>query len=259
MDTAVAERTDTDAELVAAYRELRALTAVQVEGWAEYLAGLPAKGEHYLDVADPHGGHRRGLIRGEGFEWARGLAQGWGHPDVVTDVLTEPVPDVCDIDEAARQLGISVAGVRYRIAAGLLYPIYAGHRLRVFTAQIDAARDASDRPAVAAWEALHLSLPPAVKPSALSLSMAPSPDPLPVRGRSLDHRCRTLLGIAHAQGWLIYHHPVPGGYDIEVLEPPPGRGRHPETIAPAAVAPRVLGIADARGLAHLVAYRPGLG
>lgn len=255
MDTAVADRTDT--ELADAYRELRALTQVHIEGWARYLAGLPARGEHYLDVADEHGGHLRGLIRGEGVGWSRGLADGWGHGRVIDEVLTEAVPDVLDIDEAAAALGLTAAGIRYKIAAGLLYPIYAGHRLRLFTTQVEALAPGADRAAVAAWEALHLSLPPAVKPAALSLTVGASPTPLPVAARSLDVRCRRLLGIGHELRWFSYEYPSAASYVVDVVD---ADGNQVRRVLPAARVPSwVLGHADARGLTHLVAYRPGLG
>lgn len=203
----------------------------------------------------------------EPYWWVVGAADARGRGD---DILTMEIPDVelMNYGEAAATLGLSEYAVQYRVSRAVgSRPSTRDGRLDVlvvtprewalFGAQVRA--QAGDEEAAAEWLRLIGKLHPS-PPSTSDVDgwtgPKPSPDPLPIPAEANEtDRRHTALMIGHKRGWWAFraYDLATTTYTVElangVVRELPARG----------VLAWALGVADARGQGHLVAYRDGLG
>lgn len=219
------------------WSELRALTIVNDQGWAEYTAGDLGPREHIVRLSD---GRYRTLCRGEAWWWARGLADVHGQGALLDSVAVEPLPKLVTLEQAAAAIppmdrlgrssgpAMTVDGIVRNIGSDRLYPFYPHPRQKLlFRAQVDyesrrrnrtiaeirTGRDASDRTnqatarALRHWLDIRQGLPPLQRISALAVNVSPqpSPDPLPIAAAfNGPKRCRHALILAEKLGWLTF-------------------------------------------------------
>lgn len=192
---------------------------------------------------------------------------------------------------------MSLAGIRHNIDTGRFYPIYgvSGRTQYMFRAQIIAeaasryagaarsgaadliaagdsgAAQAQQRAAeaerhadqtAADWQAIRERLPQRISPAQLGLTVTlrPSPDPLPVpsvyRTQASRHVVRALM-IGDQETWFGYRNPAGDSYLVDVTDANDIPIRR--SLPASSVLAWVLGMADYHGRSDLVAYRDGQG
>jgi hypothetical protein len=261
------------------YRELRALHTGAVAGWYEYLGGDTGPAGWYLLRV---GATVRRLVRGEGFWWVQGVADGHQRGQLIAALAGEALPELLTVEQAAARLPhevgdgtMAAAGVRYHMRQGVLYPLTGPNRVQLlFAAQVDAiaatrrARVSGSRGdkaaatrANAVWRDLRAGLPPAA-----TLEDLTAPDgyvparvvlPVPEGVPEATRRTQALM-LVHRLDLCVYSHPHPddGAYLVLVGD---GSDRTVERWVPArGVLPWALGLADRHGCGARLLYRPGL-
>jgi hypothetical protein len=113
------------------FARLNALRTGHNEGWFEWLAGdvKNSSGRHVVRLVD---GVR--LLDRDAYWWCLGVADTYSQGKLIT--ARPRIPELVTVDQAADMLGLTPAGVSFRIARGQLLVLHPGDRRRLLAAEV---------------------------------------------------------------------------------------------------------------------------
>lgn len=262
-----------------AWLALRSLQTMHEQGWARYVAAEDRRtGRHVIDLHGDTGPASYRLLltlprfytaspRPEGTDEAGTPGEAWwyakahavhrGQAARVDALRAERVPKLVTVEETAAQLGLSVAGVQFRLRREQLYPVYVvdaeTHRMSrwVFAAQV--AADGGGARQVERWREIRAMLPALSRVDTIgeTVRLLPAPVPAPIPTSLLPAaRTREALAIGHYAGWFEFLGQTASGR-YEIALPDGQKWEIPGRAVPVVV----LALGDARGEGRRAVFR----